>query len=638
MKKKTSIIALCIVLFFIVLNSTAQKIEYSSLLISQELKENANAVIRNDQTEVIVNSINQLTVKRNRAVTVLNKLGKDEIKAYQHYNNDSRVSSISAVIYDAFGNKIKKYAKSKFLDVSAVDGGTLYSDSRVLYLRYTPTSYPYTVVFESEYKTSSTGFINGWFPVDGYLVSVEKSSYKLINKTGIVFRKKESNFKGFDIEDTSTATELNYVLANQQAKKYERATVSYLKFLPKLQVALNEFTLKGVRGAASNWKEFGKWMNDYLLNGRDKLNEATVTKIKNLVNGVDDPIERAKIVYQYMQDKTRYISVQVGIGGWEPIAANKVDDVGYGDCKGLTNYTKALMDAAGVESYYTVVYADNKRNIDKNFTSIQGNHIILNIPNKGKDLWLECTSQVMPFGFLGDFTDDRDVLVITPKGGVIKRTPKYINDTNYQEVTATVQLEVNGDVRAGVQRKSYGIQYDDRFYIEGKSKDDLEKYYKSSVWDYNNNLEVQNVLLKNDKDSIVFGEKLQVSIKNYATISEQSYLFRLNVFNKINSVPKRYRKRLRPLNIDRGFTDVDKVEIKLPKGYKLEVLPREIKIDNQFGTYELHVEKIDEATLMYHRKFALKEGIHPKEEYKLYRSFRKKVARYDNMRIELTKN
>jgi hypothetical protein len=638
MKKKSLLVALSLVLFFIVQNSTAQKTEYSSLLISQELKENANAVIRNDQTEVVVNSINQLTVKRNRVVTVLNKLGKDEINAYQHYNNDSRVSSISAVVYDAFGNKIKKYSKSKFLDVSAVDGGTLYSDSRVLYLRYTPTSYPYTVVFESEYKTSSTGFIKGWFPVNGYLVSVEKSSYKLINKTGIAFRKKESNFKGFAIENTSTETELNYELSNQKAKKYERATISYLKFLPKLQVALNEFTLKGVRGAASNWKEFGKWMNDYLLNGRGELNEATVTKVKGLVIGVDDPIERAKIVYQYMQDKTRYISVQVGIGGWEPIAANKVDDVGYGDCKGLTNYTKALMDAADVETYYTVVYADDKRNIDKNFTSIQGNHIILNIPNKGKNLWLECTSQIMPFGFLGDFTDDRDVLVITPEGGIIKRTPKYINDTNYQELTATVQLEVNGDVKSDVERKSYGIQYDDRFHIERKTKDELVKYYKSSVWDYNNNLEVQNVLLKNDKDSIVFAENLQVSIKNYASISDQSYLFRLNVFNKINSVPKRYRKRLRPLKIDRGFTDVDKVEIKLPIGYKLEVLPREIKVDNQFGTYELRVEKIDESTLMHHRKFALKEGIHPKEEYKLYRSFRKKVAKYDNMRIELTKN
>ncbi|MDP4989490.1 MAG: DUF3857 domain-containing protein, partial [Polaribacter sp.] len=109
-----------------------------------------------------------------------------------------------------------------------------------------------------------------------------------------------------------------------------------------------------------------------------------------------------------MQQKTRYISVQIGIGGWEPIAANLVDDVGYGDCKGLTNYTKALLDVADVTAYYTVVYADDRIDVDKDFSSLQGNHVILNIPNNGKDVWLECTSQTMPFGFLGDFTDDRD--------------------------------------------------------------------------------------------------------------------------------------------------------------------------------------------------------------------------------------
>ena len=628
-----------ILVFFIISQITfSQTKEYSYLSIPKELMENANAVIRDDKTEIIVSSINQLTVKRKRVVTVLNKLGNNEAEAYQHYNNDSKVTSISAVIYDAFGEKIEKYTKKKFSDLSAVDGGTLYSDSRVLYLNHTPTSYPYTLVFESEYKTSSTGFVNDWFPVTNYLVSVEKSSYKFINKTQIIFRKKESNFNSFNIENTSRKSQLNYVLTNQKAKKHERTTVSYLDFLPRLQVALNNFTLKGVKGGASDWKVFGKWMNDYLLQGRSELSEATKSIIKDLVKGVENPVERAKIVYKYMQDKTRYISVQVGIGGWEPVSASIVDDVGYGDCKGLTNYTKALMDVAEVKSYYTVLYAGNKRNIDKDFSSIQGNHVILNIPNKEKDIWLECTSQVMPFGFLGDFTDDRDVLVITPEGGKIKRTPKYINDTNLQETTGVIQLKKNGDVDAIIERKSSGIQYDDRFFIESKNKNDLEKYYKSTVWDYNNNLEVLDANLKNDKDSVLFKEKIKVLIKSFASTTNQNYLFRLNIFNKVNNIPKRYRKRLMPLKIERGFTDVDEIEIKLPEGYKLENLPTEVQLNNKFGVYKLHVKKVNKNTLSYYRKYALKESVHSEKDYKLYRSFIKKVAKYDNMRIELIKN
>ena len=66
--------------------------------------------------------------------------------------------------------------------------------------------------------------------------------------------------------------------------------------------------------------------------------------------------EKAKKIYQFVQDKTRYISVQVGIGGWKPFNTSEVDKLGYGDCKALTNYTMSLLKAAGVTSNYCVVY------------------------------------------------------------------------------------------------------------------------------------------------------------------------------------------------------------------------------------------------------------------------------------------
>ena len=109
-------------------------------------------------------------------------------------------------------------------------------------------------------------------------------------------------------------------------------------------------------------------MYDNLLFNKNQLSIATTTKIKDLVKDVTSPIEKAKIVYEYVQNKTRYISVQVDIGGWQPITANKVDEVSYGDCKGLTNYTKALLDVVGVKSHHVILYASNNRNVDKNFT------------------------------------------------------------------------------------------------------------------------------------------------------------------------------------------------------------------------------------------------------------------------------
>ncbi|WP_246175220.1 DUF3857 domain-containing protein [Tenacibaculum aiptasiae] len=615
----------------------SQNAQLSSLLIPIELKENANAVIRHNEITVNVLAVDEMIVKEKRIVTVFNKYGKTHVDAYKNYNEDTKISKLTAIIYDNLGNKIKKYSKNDFQDVSAIDGGTLYSDSRVKFLEYTPTSYPYTVVFESEYKNSSTGFIPRWFPIESYNLAIEKNIYQLNNPKNIPFRKREKNFDGYSIENTSSEFNLKYTLTNQKPIKYERYTVNFDDFSPNLSVSFNQFSLKGITGKAENWKEFGSWMYNKLIVNRNQLSPATIEKVKSLVKGVDSPIEKAKIIYDYVQNKTRYISVQVDIGGWEPIAANKVDEVSYGDCKGLTNYTKALLDVVGVKSYHTIVYAQKYKNIDKDFTALQGNHMILNIPNEGNDIWLECTSQTNPFGFLGDFTDDRDVLVVTPQGGIIKRTPAYINENNLQTIKANINLLDNGNINASVTRKSYGTQYSDKYSIENYPHKKLKKYYTSNVWDYNNNLEIESIKHTNDKDKIEFTEKVNIKIEKFATLRDSSYLFKLNVFNRITGVPKKYRKRQRPLNIERGFTDKDEFIFKIPKGYSIINLPDNKSIDNKFGTYKLTLEKIDETSFKYIREFSLKKGIHPKEDYKAYRKFRKKVTKLDNLRTELIK-
>ena len=616
----------------------SQENTYASTLIPDELTEDANAVVRNSIIEITIKGIDKMVVYEKEVVTVLNELGNDDARIAKRYNNDTKITKLSAKIYDALGKQIKKYSKRKFSDVSAISGGTLYSDERVKYVDYIPVAYPYTVVFESEYKNSSTGFIPRWYPTEGYYVGIEKSQYKLNNPLKIIVRTKKKNFKNYPIQDKSSEFNLHYIFENQRAIKPEVLTIASRDFMPYLIVASNNFSLKGVKGYASNWKEFGKWENKNLISGRDILEPATVTKIKDLVKDVDNPIEKAKLIYEFVQNKTRYIGVQVGIGGWKPILANQVDKVGYGDCKGLTNYTKALLDAVDVKSHYSVVWSgEGKRSVEKDFFGMQGNHIILNIPNKGNDIWLECTSQTIPFGFLGDFTDDRDVLVITPEGGVIKRTPSYKNETNLQTTKATIRLDEKGTIQATLVRVSKGLKFDNRYHYDRYPKETLIKLYKSKVWSYNNNLEVESVKLKNDKEQVVFTEDFSISIEDYATVTDAEILFRVNFFNKNSFIPKRYRNRKLPLLIPRGFKDEDESIIEIPKGYQVETLFEDKSIINKFGMYQISIDKIDEHHIKYKRTLFIKEGLYPKEDYKAYRAFRRKVAKNDNLRIALIK-
>ena len=616
----------------------SQAFQYSTLSLDEALTKNADAILRLDEQHVSIEDIDLMRINIRQVVTVLNERGNRSVDAYMHYEKDDKINEIEAVVYNSMGIEVQKFKKKDFDDSSAVSGGTLYSDSRVKYLGYTPVSYPYTIEFVCEFETNNTAFIPQWYFIGDYRTSVEKSRYKVSIKPGIPFKHLEYNFEGYEITSEKSATSLTYQADNLSAIKREYLAPPMRDFVPRVAVGLDQFHLEGVDGRAANWNEFGKWIHDELLTGRDMIDPQTINKVKSLVEGVEDPMEKIDIVYKYVQDNTRYISVQLGIGGWMPISAEEVDRVKYGDCKGLTNYTKALLNAIGIESYYTIVYAgENIRDLDEDFVAMQGNHVILNIPLEGKDAWLECTSQIIPTNFLGSFTDDRKVLRVKPNGGEIIKTPSYPAVENIKRTAATCTLDADGGISGDIVITSKGAQYDDRFYIETMQEEELEKFYKEE-WDYVNNVKLAQHEHANNRKDVEFEERLQIEVSGYGTLMENQILFAPNMISRKNKVPKRYRNRTLGFQNQRGYLDEADYTIKLPAGFTLEHPMEDRKIDSEFGTYQLTIVPGDDHTIHYKRSLLLKPWKYPKEAYNDYRNFRKQIARLENSKIILTKS
>ena len=609
-----------------------------SFTIPDNLKQNANAVVRLNEVKVLLESPSEMVITEKRIITVLNSQGDDLVNAFVHYDNNVKIKELEVLVFNQFGANIKKIKKNDFKDVSAVDGGTLYSDSRVKYLEYTPVSYPYTIQFSCETVTNNTAFIPSFIPVYDDFLSVENSSYAIIYPESITLRKKEKNIEGIAIEKEEASGKLVYKVKNIEAFKPEDYSPAFFKIAPKVLFASKQFTLEGVYAEVEDWETFGKWMYQDLIKNTYDLPESTITMINNLVKDETNNIDKAKKIYQYVQDKTRYISVQVGIGGWKPFNASEVDKLGYGDCKALTNYTMSLLKAAGIESNYSVVYAgSSQRSLENDFAAMQGNHVILSIPNNDETLWLECTSQKLPFGFIGDFTDDRDVLVITPEGGKIQHTKKYTTTENLQNTTGSYSVSSNGDIEVEVNVKSEGIQYDDKYWLETENERDLDTHYKKR-WKYVNGITIHKMQIKNDKEAINFNENIHFKATNYSKIVGNRMLLTLNALNRSLHIPDRYRDRKYPLEIKRGFIDKDEIEISLPADFKIESLPNPITIENKFGSYLAEVKVKDEKTLIYNRVFSINDGEFPKEDYESFREFYKEVSKQDNAKVALIKN
>ena len=617
----------------------SQDFDYSVLSVPDSLKQNANSVVLFDETNIELQSSKKMVENYKKAVVVLNKLGHQNSQIVIHYNSSNHIKNVRIYIYNALGVEIKDIKKRDFIDRSVADGNSLFNDRRLIYYNYVPTAYPYTIYCEYEVESSNTAFIPRWYPYASYNQGVVKSSYQITHPENIKIQKAEKNFENFNINKVEKSNTLTYEINNSPSIKYEELVPGFMDIMPWVIIGSNKFRLENVDGSANNWKEFGKWMYDNLIVNRTSLPESTKNKVKQMIAGIEDPVEKARIIYNYVQEKTRYISVQVGIGGWMPMLATDVDKLGYGDCKALTNYTKSLLDEAGVTSNYAPVYAgSSKKSMEKDVVSVQGNHAFLYVLGNDKDIWLECTSQTVPFGYQGTFTDDREVLLITPEGGKLKHTGIYSIDDNFQNTIANYKIDNEGKLDAQVKINSGGIQYNNHFRLENKSKRDIEEHYKSDYWSYVNNMDLKNYVFTNNRDSIIFTEDIELSASKYASFSGDRMLFAINAFNRALEVPKRYRNRKLPFEIARGFIDRDEFEIALPTNYTIEALPNNIDVKNKFGSYTLSIEKIDDKNLKYIRVFKLNEGFYPAKDYKAYRDFRKKIAKQDKNKIVLIKS
>lgn len=632
-------LVLTLFFFFFTFVLTAQKSEYSSAAIADSLKENANAVVRFDQIDIAILSQRTMNARNRRVVTVLNEKGLSAIQAHEYYDKSTSVRSIEAVVYDAFGKEIKKVKRKDFKDQSVVGGSTLFSDSRVIYLDYTPISYPFTVEFSSEVQTSSTAFIPSWMPLKGFYTSIEKAVLNVVYPADLGFKKKELQFSGFNVKKTiDTSTQLSYTASTILAQKQEDYSPVYRDLFPKVMMGLEHFHLEGVDGTATNWTDFGKWYSEKILSGTTDLPEETKVKIKAIVGNEKDPIKKAKLVYDFVQKKSRYVSIQVGIGGWKPMLATDVDRLGYGDCKALTNYTKALLQAVDVPSYNTILYGDtNKTNIESDFVSMQGNHMILSIPYGNHYTWLECTSQDDPFGYQGTFTDDRDVLVVKPEGAEIVRTNIYEDKGNTQIEKGTYTIDESGHFSGSILINSEGSQYASKTRIEHLQPTEKEAHYKE-YWDNINNLKLGKITLNNNKETIRFTEDVQLSALNYATVSGNKLIFAVDAFNQSATNVKRIRNRKNPFQIQRGYADTDEIEVNLPAGFAIEFLPSNFELKGKFGEYKTEIIKKENNKLLYKRSLFLNKGKYSNKEYDDYRLFMEQIAKNDNAKIILTKN
>src|ERR1700761_2045026 len=355
-----------IILFFFILaftlKASAQQ-GYEASLIPKELLPYASAVIRSQEINIEVKDLDNTLHHVKTAITVLNKNGENAAHIAIFYNKSNVIRSIKGVVYDEFGKQISKFSESDFTDQSAVHNFSLFEDTRVKHYIPAVTQYPYTIAYEYEVRSKQSLNFPDWQPNSSSVTAVESSSYSFTCKADFNIRYKETNVPA-KVEISTNAAGLktySWKAVNLKAMRPEPYSPNRENYMTEVKIAPQNFEYEGIKGSFTNWQELGKWEYDKLLLNRQYIPLETADHIKAITADIADPKLKAKKIYEYMQEKTHYISVQVGIGGYQPFLASDVDKLSYGDCKGLVNYTQALLKLVNIDSYYCVVEAGDRK-------------------------------------------------------------------------------------------------------------------------------------------------------------------------------------------------------------------------------------------------------------------------------------
>lgn len=612
--------------------------QYAVANIPETLLKDANLVKRLDDVRIEIKSPGKASYYRHYVYTLLNEAAENYAYFYDYYDKFRDIESISGTLYDASGNKIKNVKKKDIADETGNSGGHLAYDERYKVHNFYYKSYPYTVEYEIEVTLNGILYLPEWEPVSAPKIAVEKSSFTVIVPKDYNLRYKQFKYNGAPITSADKSKTYSWKLDNQSAKKEESFSPEWDELTTRVLIAPSDFEIAGYQGNMNTWQNFGKFMAA-LYGGRDVLPPDVKAKVHQLTDNLKTNKDKINALYHFMQDNTHYISIQLGIGGWQPLDAVYVSEKKYGDCKALSNYMVALLKEAGIKANNVLIKAGNdEKDILTDFPSNQFNHVVVCVPDLKDSIWLECTSQTVAQGYMGNFTGNREALLLDGANSKIVHTPSYAKDQNLQSRVINGNIDADGNLKAKVTTFSAGLQQDELQYIvSNTSREDQLKRLRQSF--SLPNYEVPSFNYFEDKNASIptITETLDIISNNYASLTGKRMFIKPNVLATYISKLSEEEKRENDIVYSYAFVDRDTVNIILPDGYKIEAMPKPLSISNRFGTYDISYN-IDGSKIKMIRNYERNSGRFPASDYNSFVEFYNSIYKADQARMVFVKN
>lgn len=222
-----------------------------------------------------------------------------------------------------------------------------------------------------------------------------------------------------------------------------------------------------VPGAFANWKQMGDWYLN-LTTGRRDASPAIKQKVAELTSSLPSTLDKMRAIATFVQRDIRYVSIQLGIGGWQPHPAADIFTHRYGDCKDKATLMSSMLHEIGVDSYYVSINTVRGSITPEMPAHVGFDHVVLAIrlpqsvsdqsltaimqhPTLGRLLFFDPTNDLVPFGEIGGYLQANFGLLAAPDGGELVLLPQLPAVASSVQRKAKFTLSASGTLTGDVE-------------------------------------------------------------------------------------------------------------------------------------------------------------------------------------------
>lgn len=358
---------------------------------------------------------------------------------------------------------------------------------------------------------------------------------------------------------------------------------------------------------ATSWSDIGAWYAG-LARDRYRVTPKLRARVHTVLADAHTRADTLRLLHRAVAQDIRYVSINLGLGGYQPRSPDDVLATGFGDCKDKATLFIAMLNSLGMKAYPVLLSAGG--NVDSTLPSLSAfDHVIAALPDSAGYQYVDLTSDLTPLGELPPSDQGQFGLLVHPEGQVEQvRLPLSEPGQNVHRISIVGSMDTAGVVdvqyeESGEGSAAYGLRQALLTPFDSTQQADFVRALATGIFSGSRGDDFEGFVGKD----LTAVPRVRITIRGgrAARVSGQRVIFTSPLGNagKLADLANQLEEagpRRFPIDVAQlmgAVTNVAEVRLRLPPGWKAE-LPPDVQVDGPWGSYHAEYRQEGQELIM----------------------------------------